>query len=298
MGLFPPTPRAETCASLPLSAVVVRTLAPLPAIAVGLAVARSHGVAWTAYLPNLVALLLGVGLILVARCARIEPLERWVPIPVALGIAATLLGDGVDSVARWIAIGPLLVNVSAALAPWLILGFGARSSVSRRLSIAATVVAQLVHVAQPDAGQASALAAGSLVLLVVRSSLSALERLGAGVAVTGAAVLAWSRPDPLAPVDHVERILFLAADRGPLGILASAAAMLPLFAALLGRGSHAREPVVIASLAYLTTSFLVTFFGHFPVPVFGAGFAATFGWYALLAVRVIGACPRSPLEPE
>jgi cell division protein FtsW (lipid II flippase) len=263
-------------------------LAPVPATAVGLAVAASHGIGWTAYLPNLAALGLGTLTVLVARRARVEVLERWAPTLAALAIAGTLLGREVDGVARWVSMGGLQVHASGALAPWLLMGLAARSSTARRLSLAATCAAQLVHVAQPDAGQATALAAGGLVLLTYSSSVPRLERLGAGLALAGATAIAWARPDPLAPVDHVERVLFLAFDRGPAWTVAVAAAMLPLFAGLAGRDARTREPISLAVLGYFAASFAVTFFGHFPVPVYGAGFALPLGWFALLAVRERG----------
>lgn len=240
-------------------------------------------------MPNLVALLLGTGVVLVAQRAPREGLSRWAPLFAALGIATTLFGDGVDGVARWVNVGGLQVHASAALAPWLLLGLAAESSTTRRLTLLAALVVQLVHVLQPDAGQATALAAGALAILAARTSIPRLEQLGASAALTGAAALAWLRPDPLEPVDHVERILFLAYDRSPVWVVAIVGAMLPLFGALAGPGARARAPATLAALGYLAACFGVSAWGQFPVPVFGAGFATTLGWFALVAV------PRGPI---
>jgi hypothetical protein len=258
-------------------------LAPVPATVVGLALASSHGVQWTAYAPNLVAILLGAAMTFATR--KGDRLERWAPPVAAIGVAATLLGSRVDGVARWIGLGGLQVHASSLLAPWLLLGLSARSATTRRSSLAATVVTQLVHVAQPDAGQATALAAGVLALVVSGQRTSPSERLGAG-ALGALAAIAWARPDPLAPIDHVERVFFLAFERGGPWVVAVAVAALPLFAVLASGAARSREPLALAALAYFAVSVAVTFVGQFPVPVLGAGFASTLGWYALAAVKV------------
>lgn len=258
-------------------------LAPVPATAVGLALASSYGVRWTAYAPNLVAIVLGAAMTFAPR--KLDHLERWAPPLAAICVAATLLGSRVDGVARWIGLGGLQIHASSLLAPWLLLGLASRSATHRRTSLAATVITQIVHVAQPDAGQATALAAGVLALVVVRQPTSADERLGAG-AVGALAAIAWARPDPLTPVDHVERVLFLAFDRGGPWLVAVAVATLPLFAVLASGAARPREPLALAALVYFAASVAVTCVGHFPVPVFGAGFATTLGWYALAAVKV------------
>src|SRR5687768_12598824 len=101
-------------------------LAPLPALALGLLVATGHGVPWAAFLPGFLAVALGVlSAVLFARGgpAIREGAARVLPVLVFLGIAATLLAPGVDGVRRWLVLGPIRLNMSAALVPWLVLGF-------------------------------------------------------------------------------------------------------------------------------------------------------------------------------
>lgn len=153
-----------------------------------------------------------------------EGAARVFPVLVFLGIAATLLAPGLDGVRRWLVLGPIRLNMSAALVPWLALGFVASNPGVRSLPV---------------------LTGGAIVN----------RRIGVPVAAVLLAIAAatWSRPDPLPPLDHVERILVLTASRGAPWLLGAA----------------------------LANRVMATFFGNFPVPVFGAGAGPILGWYAL-----------------
>jgi hypothetical protein len=209
------------------------------------------------------------------------------PVVAFLGIAATLLLPGMDGVTRWLPLGPLRLNMSAACAPCLFLGFTASREGVRRGALVLLLFVQLVHLAQPDAAQASALAAGVLPLLAGRLLVGRLAGgVGAAVLVAIAAVT-WTRPDALAPLDHVERLLWLTAARGAPSLLALLLAGLALFAplALLGRAKRPLSfALATAFTCYLAALVVATFFGHFPVPVVGAGAGPVLGWYAMTGV--------------
>lgn len=265
-------------------------LAPLPALVLGLLVATGHGVPWAAFLPSFLAVALGVlSAVLFARGGpRIrEGAARVLPVLVFLGIAATLLAPGLDGVHRWLVLGPIRLNMSAALVPWLALGFVASNPGVRSLTLVLVGATQLVHLSQPDAAQATALAVGALPVLTGGAVVN--RRIGVPVAAVLLAIAAatWSRPDPLPPLDHVERILALTASRGAPWLLGAALAGGVLLApfALAMRRRHFVESQVGAGLAlYLCTSVVATFFGSFPVPVFGAGAGPLLGWYAMMSV--------------
>lgn len=134
-------------------------LAPLPAIAVGATVAAHHGVGVTAFLPNLLAVVIGVMLFLVLHRAG---LNRAAPVVIGLsvvGVLGTLFATPLEGVTRWLGLGPLRLHASSALMPYLFCGFASPHPNLRRVSLAAVVVVQGVHVLQPDAGQATVLAA-------------------------------------------------------------------------------------------------------------------------------------------
>jgi hypothetical protein len=90
------------------------------------------------------------------------------------------------------------------------------------------------------------------------------------------AVIAWTRRDPLPAVDHVERVLMIAASRGPLWLAACAAAALALFGPALAAGGALGG----ATALYLAATIAATFAGNFPVPVLGAGAGPILGWFA------------------
>jgi hypothetical protein len=153
---------------------------------------------------------------------------------------------------------------------------------------------QALHLAQPDAAQATAWGAASLVLITL-SPGGSLPRWSLGAVVLLSTALAWRRPDPLLPVPHVEGIVRLAAEAGLLwGVAALASlALIPLGVALAGVSRWSRasplERRVTASLAmYLGIQALTPAFGHFPVPVLGFGVSPLLGtWLSLGIVGVL-----------
>jgi len=258
--------------------------APLPATVVGLVVAQAYGVSWISYAPNVGGALMGIVLFYIVQRVPSETLA-WMSGVAAVAIWATLLGPNIDGVHRWLSLGPLRLNVSAALAPWCLGGLCAPQG-SRNRAAVFVLVAQVAHVVQPDAGQATALAAGAVPLLLGCSQIKEALRLPLAVVMTLAAVAAWLRDDPLPAVEHVERILILASMKGPAvlvaAVLAGLGLVLPFITFKQERPLYA---TVFALLLYLLASFIVTFIGNFPVPVFGAGAGPVLGWYALLSIR-------------
>lgn len=250
----------------------------------GLAIALEHGAPWSAYAPNAAALVLGVALLLLTRRME-DPVWRdhaaWIPGVVALALLATLFGPDVDGVHRWLGFAGLRLNASAAFTPWLLLGWTAPLRLRPRAAVAATV-AQLVHLAQPDAGQATALAAGMLPLLLDRTNLERRVGLPLAVGFWALAAATWHRRDPLPAVDHVERSLVLASSGGVFWITAAALAAIALLLPLAAAVCRRADSLALAVVLYLSATFIVTCVGNFPVPVFGAGAGPVLGWYALL----------------
>ncbi|MEJ7733889.1 MAG: FtsW/RodA/SpoVE family cell cycle protein [Polyangiaceae bacterium] len=197
-----------------------------------------------------------------------------------LAIASTLLAPGIDGVHRWHRVGPIQLHPSALLCPALLVlaAPGLRgSSLRTQLGL---VLVQLVHLAQPDAGQATALAAGAVALLLaqeVRPAAIALALVQVAVAA-----LAWLRPDPPGPMPFVEDIVVLAFTLGaPVGMLAIAALAALVASPFLRRGQASTgDPMRHASralAAYLGASTVVHLFGEFPVPALGFGASPVLG---------------------
>jgi hypothetical protein len=257
-------------------------LAPLPAILLGAAAARAHGVAIGAFLPNVVALVLGgSGMLWLTHRWRNT---SWWPLAAFVGIAATLIAPGIDGVHRWLSMRTLRINASATLLPWLMVGVVRSTARWRYATVALAVATAIIQVAQPDAAQASALALGLLPVLVGNAVIDRRRGLVIAALLLGLALAAWSRPDPLPALAHVEGILWLTASQGPVWTAAAIVAALALFIPALLASNHAdgvTAQLGSGALLYLAAQFGATWVGNYPVPAFGAGAGPILGWYAL-----------------
>lgn len=268
-------------------------LAPLPATAVGAAVASQHGIAISAFVPNVIALVLGaIGAIALisSKPERVRSAARWLPFVSFFVIAATLVTPGLDGIHRWLSLGPLRVNASATLLPWLVLGMISPEPRARTRAVGLACGVQLVHLAQPDAAQATVLAAGALPLLCGGEVVERRVGVPVGALLLGLAAITWTRPDSLPAVDHVERILVLAGESGTWWSAAAGMATLGLLAPMM---IAMRKPDAVtmqlgAGLTlYVCVAIGVTFFGNHPVPVFGAGAGPVLGWYAMITLVIV-----------
>lgn len=273
-------------------------LAPLPAVAVGAAVARARDIPIIAFAPNLLAVLLGMALVLGCRpgwTAARKTGTRWLPVAGAILIGLTLLSPGLDGVHRWLVLGPVRLNASTVVSPWLLAGVHAQARRSPWRGLALLAALLLVHVLQPDAAQATALALGGLVLIWRAPSATPATRAGAVVMVLAIAGLAWSRPDPLPALDHVERVLALGLTGGPGFAVATVMAMALLLAPMLVARDGACRGLALGFAVYLLAAVAATFCGNYPVPVMGAGAGPVLGWYAMVAYLRCAAVPGPPV---
>lgn len=267
---------------------------PLPSIFIGAWVARAHGVSPVAFGANLVAAALG--LILAALLGRRSWNDRGRLAPVLavaalVLLAATLLSSSLGGVRRWITLGPVRLNASAVILPWLLHTLWLLLNQARPgLALGLVTMTQLLHISQPDAGQATAFSAGVLVLFsTTRSIPKGWKIAGSAIAMMGTA-LAWGRADPLGAVPHVERILHLAAGHGMPWLIAALVALGTLFLpmvygmARLRSTSNEAAALAVSLGVYLGGTLAVTELGNFPVPVLGAGAGHVLGWYAALGI--------------
>jgi hypothetical protein len=261
---------------------------PLVAILSGVLVGIRSGVSAAAFAPNLIGALLG-GVMFLGVRRRGAALTRFAPMVAGLALVLltlTFSSPGIDGVCRWLMVGPLAVNVSAVVGPWLLWAIHVLRW-NAAASVAATATVSICHAFQPDAGQATAFGCATVVLFALSTSAGRLSSaLGCATALCGI-VVAWRRADPLVPVDHVERILHLAVDAGPpLAIGAFISLVMLLMPMLLIALKTPRTPVSIlaACLAtYTVAGIAATELGHFPVPVIGAGAAPVLGWFGAMA---------------
>jgi hypothetical protein len=280
-------------------------LAPLPALACGIVVMLLHGGGSGRAAVNVAAGI--VGSLAVIACSRRGRSKRRSDVawPVAAAVALLLIGltfamPDQDGVHRWMEVGPVRLHASLLVAPQAVATvyvLGRRGYWRAAASLVAAV--QVLHVLQPDAAQATGVAAAVAVLAwALRHEDDARPRPAAAVGLVGAA-FAWMVPDPLRGVADVEGVFGLAFDQHPaLGAAAvAAAATLTTPFMLDRRRSGARghaptpgppTPIALAIGGYVAGVLLATQVGEFPVLVLGHGASTVLGYYsAAVALLVV-----------
>ena len=260
-------------------------IASLAAVAAGAATLASAGLAPGTWLRNPAAwaagALLGAALYAGGR-ARWVLLAPLVAAPAA--IATTLLAAPVDGVHRWIDLGPLHITAAALFLPAMIVA-AAFAGIRSYFALGAMGAAAIVLSFQPDASQATALAAAAAVL-ALRSDHPALHRAVVAGAFAGIMLVAWNRPDALEPVAEVEGIFGLAWGAAPVLAGLAAAALAASAAApliLARRGSRAGD-AALALCACFTVTALAPLAGAYPVPLVGLGMSFPVGWWLGVAL--------------
>ncbi|AKQ66034.1 hypothetical protein A176_002946 [Myxococcus hansupus] len=277
-------------------------LLPFPAILLGAFTASRGGAPTTVFATNVVAAVLGTGVVLLLRQVSISGLRR-IAVPLAAGAvlltASTFLFPGLDGVHRWLQLGPVRLHASAIATPWVLLGISVALRQRFAISAALALAMSAVLTAQPDAGQATAFAlAASLLLAQARATPWPPRALGC-VAVLGLGLSAWLRPDPLEAVPHVEGIVGLASDLAPaLGVGAVLALALLLIPTLPGVSKGTVSEGLPVSLGvYIAVTLCAPALGDFPVPVMGAGASPVLGWYMALGILAVWRRPQEHPTP-
>jgi hypothetical protein len=223
----------------------------------------------------------GVAALLAIAIVKARPRGLAWPI-IAIGgaaaIAATLIGPDQLGVHRWLAVGPLFVNVAGVVLPAVIVAL-ARLGHGNRLAQAVALAVAAVLALQPDASQAWGFTLACLAWLLPARSPSVLVQAFVLVAL---AVLATLSPDPLLPVPEVEQIVSLALSVHPaLAALAvTALATLPVLVWKLGHKGRAARALAI----YIAAICAAPLFGWFPVPLVGSGMSFVLGLWLGVAL--------------
>lgn len=219
------------------------------------------------------AIAAGFGIVL-ARCGWLGP--ALLPIAVIV-LALSFLGAGQQGVHRWLDLGQVQLNAAGLVLPVAILAISRAGDV---LASACLVLIATLLAWQPDISQLVGFGLAVLVLAPARNS-GWLAFAIAAIVIAAAVALCLSRPDPLAPVAHVEGIFGLAWSQSPglaviMGVSLAAAALSPLIV-------WAAHPMgLIAPLAlavYLAATAAAFLFGAYPVPVAGYGLSFIIGWW-------------------
>ncbi len=269
----------------------------LAAVAVGVLVTATNGAPAAAWIGNLAAWAVG-GAIAFGVMRWLRPSwVQWFLWAAPIGLALTFIGAGQEGVHRWLDLGVAQVNMAMLLLPAAIVSLSFLAFEQRFAWIAAAIALALLAL-QPDASQATTLAAAAMLIALAAVRHVVLKfALVAGAAALAA--IAWMRPDPLQPAPEVEGVLDLAMGRSPL--LAALAALLlvclattPLFITLLRR-DRLRIASLALGLTFVVWS-LMPAMGHFSVPWLGLGMSPILG--AWLGVGLLAGALRPEVHTQ
>jgi hypothetical protein len=232
---------------------------------------------------------LAVGLALLLGFAG-DRLFRLTRAPVAIivltlaGVAAPLLHHS-PVPNRWISFGPLNLYMAPVLIPSFLVMcsvFARKPGSHLAIVFAATIGLSALLAAQPDAPQALALLVGTAVCLA-QSRAGALKSALTLASVAAATAWAFSQPDPLEPVPHVEGVFALALSHSPfvgIAVIASAVALVAGLCVISIRG----HSWLYAVAAYYAVLFTCSVSGLTPAPLIGYGAGPLLGFGLMVAV--------------
>lgn len=266
----------------------VALLAPAPALCLGAIAMRQSGISPVLYWQNIICYLL-LGLVVLFLSPRTKNVLNSRPTVLAflalcgVMLAATFLDKGLENVHRWLAIGNFRLYIASLVLSSAVIGIGVLLKEKDNIpAITMAAILSVCLVLQPDASQLTAFSL-AIAFLVWESSEN--RALTLCVALPCAALIIYSliHIDTLAPIPHVENILFLVFDMGVvwfvLGVVSLILLILPFITLFQG------VAVAKAIGLYYSAIIVTTFFGNFPVPFMGQGISPIIGY--LLAVFLL-----------
>lgn len=194
-------------------------------------------------------------------------------------LAGTLFGPGIQGIHRWVKIG-MLLECAPVVLPIVIIALGSIEVWS--ICSFVSLLVQTILFLQPDPSEATAFA------FAISFSQWISGRPGpvllSKLALWLMALLSWVRPDPLMPAQHVEEIVRLAFQIGPVsGAIAMISLLLlalPFFKFSLMAPRSSQRAISTSLAFYIATKVALTVCGRYPVPLLGYGVSSVLG-YAL-----------------
>lgn len=264
-------------------------IGPVLAVLFGMYTVYAMGIPTDVFFPNAVATILGIPLVYVLAPRWSDRRPNLVLQLSFISILLLLLCfffPGPSEVHRWIVLGSININVSMIVLPIVL--FCLHQLLHEKKILHGVVLFAAVATIlgfQPDAGQASAFAIAALVIFF-RNKMNSKIRAAAVLISIVTVGLAWNRVDLLEPVEYVEDIFYLMASLGPVGFIGMIGISLLLFVPFVFMSLKRIETVrtlSITFIVYLSTALVITEFGHYPVPVMGAGASPVVGWFLMLS---------------
>ena len=200
-------------------------------------------------------------------------------------VLVSLAGPGIEGVRRWMAVGPVLLQPAPLVLPLIAWVLAVRPAGWPVAGLAAGVA--LLFAAQPDPAASAALAAVIAAVVFTRRRATPAE---IGALILSIAAFAWAvtRPDPLAPVNHVERVVLAAWTAEPAAGIAAAVMLAlvpaPFLIRALRRSTGGGPALVHAMAALWVVLVLASVTQRFPAPAVGYGASFVIGWLISLGL--------------
>ena len=263
-------------------------IGPLLAAVLGIFTVISMEIPYDVFYPNLLGVLLGIPMVVFGwNLFHDKKLTSVTQVSAAslFLLLVCFMFPGPADVHRWITFGSISINVSLIMLPAVLYCLHQFLHEKKILhGIVLFAATSLILGFQPDAGQATAFCLAGLVIFFY-NHIDKKIKFAAFAIAFAAIVLAWLRVDLIEPVEYVEEIIYLISAFGPLGYLGIVIVSIFLFLPFIFLSLKRIETVRVLSISfivYLATAFVMTEFGHYPVPVMGAGFSSVIGWYMML----------------
>ena len=260
--------------------------APVPALLLGIGAMKQLGVPTRVWAMNVVAAAVGlVFWVLIRRMPRTARPALFVAIGSMVLLLLPFASEGMRGVHRWLSLGGFRVHAAAIVAPLLI--FCVAVLARRRFVVAAAIASlgTIVIALQPDAAQATSLAAACAVMFLPEVRTHRRAAAGALVLLLAAASVSFVRHDPLPPVRHVEEIFQVVAANGAAWLILGTLSLLLLPLPFLAAWARTRDPLALALGVYVALTTLAPLWGTFPVPVMGYGISPIAGYFLALSLR-------------
>jgi hypothetical protein len=206
----------------------------------------------------------------------------------ALLLLTSLFGMSASGATRWIAVGGLAVQLSLLIVPVMTICFARSRDLLSTLGIA---IASLALALQPDRGMSGALAAGMVVLTMMRPERNTM--IAAGAAISGF-VASMLQADILPATPYVDQILYSSFDVHPLaGMAVLAGVVLMILPSIIGGLYDAdhRETYAVFGMVWLAVV-VAAALGNYPTPLVGYGGSAIIGY----VVSLLGLPQRTDLD--
>lgn len=251
-----------------------------PAILIGMLAMISYDVSLSIWMQNIIIWMVGsiLGCVFLTKTKQIQfsKLIARRPIIMIALLIAPFWFNGLDGIHRWILIGPLNFYVASIVLPLLLINLWKLLENKHYVYIVGlNFVALIILLFQPDAGQVTAFACATTLLLWHKMN-NKLLKLCNLIFTTTIVILSWIFLDDLAAVPYVEHILFIVKDMGIKWFIFGLMSLLLLLFPFFFNGN--RTTISLTLGVYFLVMMLVTFFGHFPMPIMGYGISPIIGY--------------------